>query len=67
MKLVRTAPTSWQRADGAGGVDYRHAADGRHYRPWVLRDGVRVELEPIEQLAMAARAIEGIAHSPKSH
>ncbi len=41
-----------------GGVVYAHAADGNHYRAWVLRDGVRHTIDPpVPQLRMAARSV----------
>jgi hypothetical protein len=59
FKLRRSRQNEWTLADeAAGGIDYVHDADGDHYRPWLLVDGVRRDVgEPLAQLAMAARAV----------
>jgi hypothetical protein len=64
LKLHRDGPSAWRMTTAAsdilvGGIRYQHAADGHHYRPWLLVDGAPVELdERLSQLAMAARAVE---------
>ncbi len=64
LKIRRDGATAWLLSDAStgvevGGVQYQHAPDGRHYRPWLLVDGVRRVLDdPLPQLAMAARAVE---------
>ncbi len=64
LKMRRDGPCAWLLYDAAtgadiGGIQYVHASDGNHYRPWLLIDGARSPLgEPLPQLAMAARAIE---------
>jgi hypothetical protein len=62
--VIRTnGPRAWLLADAVtgldvGGIDYVHDADGDHYRPWLLADGVRSDVgEPLAQLAMAARVV----------
>jgi hypothetical protein len=40
-----------------GGVDYKHDADGDHYRPWLFVNGSHEKVgEPLPQLTMAVRA-----------
>jgi hypothetical protein len=64
LKMRRDGVAAWLLCDAAtgadiGGIQYVHASDGNHYRPWLLVDGVRSALgEPLPQLAMAARAVE---------
>jgi hypothetical protein len=64
LKLQRDGASAWRlfdKASGAavGGIRYVHDADGNHYQPWLLVDGVAVDLdERLPQLAMAARVIE---------
>jgi hypothetical protein len=64
LELRRSGPNAWALFDAptgrdAGGITYVHAADGNHYRMWMHRDGVRLDLDPpLAQLAMAARALE---------
>jgi hypothetical protein len=73
LKIQRDGPRAWRLSDpydGAdvGGVDYIHAADGNHYRPWLFVDGTRHDVgDPVPQLPMAARAVEQArAVSPKT-
>ncbi|MEZ5854254.1 MAG: hypothetical protein R3D67_05695 [Hyphomicrobiaceae bacterium] len=62
--MRRDGARAWRLADAktgadVGGIDYEHAADGNHYRPWRLVNGARQSLgKPLPQLAMAARAVE---------
>lgn len=64
LKMRRDGACAWLLCDGAtgvdvGGIEYEHAADGNHYRPWLFVDGARCILgEPLPQLAMAARAVD---------
>jgi hypothetical protein len=64
LKLERDGASAWQLLDAksgvlVGGIGYEHAADGNHYRTWLLVNGVRTDLdERLPQLAMAARLIE---------
>lgn len=64
LKIRRDGANAWLLSDAStgvevGGVQYQHAPDGQHYRPWLLVDGVRCSLgDPLPQLAMAARAVE---------
>ena len=64
MKMRRDGARAWLLYDAAtgadiGGIQYEHAPDGNHYRPWLLVDGARRILgKPLPQLAMAARAVE---------
>lgn len=64
LKMRRDGSHAWLLADAVsgadvGGISYVHSGDGRHYRPWLLVDGVAREFgERLPQLAMAARAIE---------
>jgi hypothetical protein len=66
LKMRRNGPSGWLLYDPAtgaeiGGIQYEHAPDGNHYQPWILIDGSRRDAgEPLPQLAMAARAIEGL-------
>lgn len=65
LNIRRDGASAWLLSDAStgvevGGVQYEHAPDGQHYRPWLLVDGVRRTLDhPQPQLAMAARAVEG--------
>lgn len=62
--MRRDGPRAWLLYDVAtgtaiGGIQYEHASDGNHYRPWLLVDRARRSLgRPLPQLAMAARAVE---------
>lgn len=62
--LRRDGAQAWVLVDAAGALDvgavtYNHAADGNHYRPWVMIDGIRHGCgDAVPQLAMAARAVE---------
>jgi hypothetical protein len=62
--MRRDGACAWLLCDAAtgadiGGIQYEHAPDGNHYRPWLLVDGARSSLgNPLPQLAMAARAVE---------
>ena len=64
LKMRRDGVRAWLLYDAAtradiGGIQYEHAPDGNHYRPWLLIDGARRNLgSPLPQLAMAARAVE---------
>ena len=64
LKMRRDGACAWLLCDAAtgtdiGGIQYKHAPDGNHYRPWLLVDGARSSLgNPLPQLAMAARAVE---------
>jgi len=64
LKMRRDGARAWLLYDPAtgveiGGIEYEHALDGNHYRPWMLVDGARRAVgEPLPQLAMAARAVE---------
>ena len=64
LKMRRDGARAWLLCDAAtgadiGGIEYVHASDGNHYRPWLLIDGARQPIgEPLPQLAMAARAVE---------
>jgi hypothetical protein len=64
LKMRRDGVRAWLLYDAAtgaeiGGIQYEHAPDGNHYRPWMLIDGTRrVVGKPLPQLAMAARAVE---------
>lgn len=64
LKMRRDGVRAWLLYDAAtgakiGGIQYEHAPDGKHYRPWMLIDGARRFLaKPLPQLAMAARAVE---------
>lgn len=64
LKMRRDGARAWLLSDAAsgtdvGGIQYEHAADGNHYRPWLLIDGARQMFgQPLPQLAMAARAVE---------
>lgn len=66
LTLRRDGPAAWRLSDTAsdvdvGGIDYVHAADGRHYRPWLLVDGVRQDVgEAVSQLDMAAKVIDDV-------
>lgn len=69
LKLRRDGPSSWLLIDTAtgiavGGIDYVHAADGRHYRPWLLVGEARQHIgDPVSQLDIAARAVAAHASS----
>ena len=62
--MRRDGAQAWLLHDAAtgvdvGGIQYEHAPDGNHYRPWLLIDGTRRNIgSPLPQLAMAARAVE---------
>ena len=64
LNIRRGGASSWLLSHATTGVEidgvqYEHAPDGRHYRPWLLVDGMRRTLDhPLPQLAMAARAVE---------
>ncbi len=64
LKLRRDGAQAWRLSKPAtgidvGGIDYVHAANGNHYRPWLIVDDQRSDVgEALPQLAMAARAIE---------
>ena len=64
LKMRRDGARAWLLSDAVtgadiGGIEYEHAADGNHYRPWLLVDGVRRRLgTPLPQLAMAARCVD---------
>jgi hypothetical protein len=63
LKMRRDGPDAWRLSDATtgvdvGGIQYAHAADGDHYRPWLFVDGARRAIgKPLPQLAMAARAV----------
>lgn len=64
LKIRRNGTRAWLISDARtgveiGGIQYEHAPDGNHYRPWLLVDGDRCCLEhSLPQLEMAARAVE---------
>ena len=64
LKMRRDGAHAWLLYDSAtgadvGGIQYEHARDGNHYRPWLLVNGARRFLgEILPQLAMAARVVE---------
>ena len=64
LKMRRDGASAWLLCDAAtgvdvGGIQYEHAPDGNHYRPWLLVDGARKRLsEALPQLDMAARVVE---------
>jgi hypothetical protein len=64
LNIRRDGAHAWLISDAAtgvdvGGIEYAHAADGVHYRPWLFADGARRAIgKPLPQLAMAARAVE---------
>lgn len=64
LQMRRDGVRTWLLYDATtgaevGGIQYEHAPDGCHYRPWMLIDGKRYSLgKPLPQLSMAARAVE---------
>lgn len=64
LKMRRDGVSAWLLYDAVtgadiGGIQYEHASDGNHYRPYLLVDGARRNFgEPLPQLAMAARAVD---------
>lgn len=64
LNIRRHGASAWLLYDAAtgatvGGIQYEHAADGNHYRAWLLVDGTRCAIDnALPQLAMAARAVE---------
>ena len=64
MLVIRTnGPRDWRVASAAvgrdvGGIDYKHDAEGNHYRPWIFIVGTRQKVGgPSPQLTMTARAV----------
>lgn len=72
LRIKRDGASAWllydaDTASTIGGIEYKHAPDGNHYRAWLLVDGSRCLLdEPLPQLAMAARAVEDARASLES-
>ena len=67
LTLRTNGPRAWMLRDAStgadvGGIDYQHAQDGNHYRPWLFIDGVRHDVgDCAPQLAIAARAVADAA------
>ena len=69
LKMRREGAAEWLLSDAVtgrdvGGISYRHAADGNHYRPWLIVESTRQPLDgALPQLQLAARAIEDALRS----